>query len=102
MAFILKKFENQLVEIGHYQAVWAVQHGLPFSHFHIFSILELYNPEIGIFFTPIGEMGLALHELYEISGLPIGKVPYEEYVYTGEELHLLKVQHTEFMTLVES
>lgn len=38
-------------------------------------------------------MGLALHELYEVSGLPIGDDPYEEYVPTGEELHLLKAQN---------
>jgi len=35
-------------------------------------------------------MGLALYELYEILGLVIGDVPYEEYVPTTEELHLLK------------
>ena len=44
----------------------------------------------GTFFTPVGEMGLALHELYEVSGLVIGDAPYEEYVPTSEELHLLK------------
>ena len=34
-------------------------------------------------------MGLALHELYEISRLVIGDAPYEEYIPTTE-LHLLK------------
>jgi len=34
-------------------------------------------------------MGLALHELYEVSGLVMGDVPYEEYVPTSEELNLL-------------
>ena len=34
-------------------------------------------------------MELALHELYEVSGLVMGDAPYEEYVPT-EELHLLK------------
>ena len=43
-----------------------------------------------MFFTPVGEMGLALHELYEISELVIRDAPYEEYVPTTEELHLLK------------
>jgi len=42
------------------------------------------------FFTPVGEMGLALHELYEVSELVMGDAPYEEYVPTFEELHLLK------------
>ena len=35
-------------------------------------------------------MGLALHELYEVSGLVMGDAPYEEYIPTSEELHLLK------------
>ena len=49
-----------------------------------------YNPLTGTFFTPVGEMRLALHELYEVSGLVIGDAPHEEYVPTSEELHLLK------------
>ena len=47
----------------------------------------------GTFFTPVGEMGLALHELYEVSGLVIENAPYEEYVPTSEELHLLKKEN---------
>ena len=43
-----------------------------------------------MFFTPVGEMGLALHELYEVLGLVIRDAPYKEYVLTTEELHLLK------------
>ena len=43
-----------------------------------------------MFFTTIREMGLALHEIYEVSGLMIGDAPYEEYVPSTEELHLLK------------
>jgi len=35
-------------------------------------------------------MGLALHELYEVSGLVMGDAPHEEYVPTSEELHLLR------------
>ena len=35
-------------------------------------------------------MGLALHELHEVSGLATGDSPYEEYVPTTEELNLMK------------
>jgi len=35
-------------------------------------------------------MGLALHEMYKVSGLVIGDAPYEEYVPLTQELHLLK------------
>ena len=35
-------------------------------------------------------MGLALHDMYEVSGLVIRDASYEEYVPLTEELHLLK------------
>jgi len=43
-----------------------------------------------MFFTSVGEMGFALHEMYKISGLVIGDTPYEEYVPSIEKLYLLK------------
>ena len=43
-----------------------------------------------MFFTLIRKMGFALHEMYEISGLVMGDAPYEEYVPSTEEMHLLK------------
>ena len=42
------------------------------------------------FFTPLGEMGLVLHEMYEASGMMIEDAPDEEYVLSTEEQHLLK------------
>ena len=62
----------------------------PQSSHNFYGVLEQYNPLTGTFFTPVGEMGLALHELYEVSGLVMGDAPYEVYVPTSEELHLLK------------
>jgi len=35
-------------------------------------------------------MGLAVHQMYEVSGLVIGDALYEEYVPLTEELHMLK------------
>ena len=43
-----------------------------------------------MFFTMIGEMGFALHEMYEVSGLAIGDILYEKYVPSAEELHLME------------
>jgi len=43
-----------------------------------------------MFFTPVEEIGLAFHEMYEVSGLVIGDALYEEYVSSTEDLHLLK------------
>jgi len=70
--------------------VRAVQYGIPQSTQHIYAILERYNPETCTIFTPIRKMGLSLHEMYEVLGLMIGDAPYEEYVPSTEELHLLK------------
>ena len=55
-----------------------------------YGVLDRYNALTGTFFTLIGEMGLALDELYEVLGLVIGDALYEEYVPTTEELHVLK------------
>ena len=32
----------------------------------------------GTFFTPIGKFGMVLHEMWEVSNLPMGSLPYEE------------------------
>jgi len=52
-------------------------------------MLERYNPETCTFFTPVGEIGLALHEMYEVYGQVMGNILYEEYVPSAEELHLI-------------
>ena len=68
----------------------AVQYGIPQSTQYFYAILEWYNPKTCTFFTPIRKMRLAFHEMYEASGLEFGDAPYEEYVPSPEELHLLK------------
>ena len=83
--FVLTELGDLLKQAGLYQAVRAVQYGFPQSSHHFYGVFEHYNPLTGTFFTPIGEMGLALHELYEVSGLVIGDAPYEEYVPTIDE-----------------
>ena len=35
-------------------------------------------------------MRFALHEMFEVSGLFMGDLPYEKYIPSTEELHLLK------------
>jgi len=56
---------------------------------NFFAVLERYNPHSGTFFTPVGEMRLALHELWEVSKLPMGDLPYEEYFPGDQELRQL-------------
>lgn len=53
----------------------------------------MYNSETGTFFTPMGELGLTLHEMYEVSVLLMGEVPYEEHIPTIEELHRLRAKN---------
>jgi len=90
IGFALPEFEDLLLQAGLYGAMRAVQYGIPQSTQLFYAILEWYNPETCTFFTPIGEMGLALHEMYEVLGLVIGDALYEEYVPSTKKLHLLK------------
>ena len=69
VGFILVEFGALLQQVGLYYSVRAVQYGLPQSSHNFYGILEHYNSLTGTFFTPVGEMGLAFHELYEVSGL---------------------------------
>ena len=75
VSFVLADLRGLLEQAKLYQAVRAVQYGIPPSSQNFFGILERYNPLTGTFFTPVGEMGLALHELYEVSGLAMGILP---------------------------
>ena len=69
VGFVLVDLKVLLERVGLYAAVKAVQWGIPQSSQNFFGILERYNSLTGTFFTPVGEMGLALHELHEVSGL---------------------------------
>ena len=57
---------------------------------NFYAIFELYCPATGTFFTPVGELGMALHEMWEVSALPLGSFPYEEYFPCEAELTLLE------------
>jgi len=41
-------------------------------------MLEKHNPNTCTFFTPVGEMGFALHEMF---------LPYKEYILSTKELY---------------
>lgn len=75
-----------LKDIGLYGAIRNVQYGLSYSAYHLFGILEMYKPKSRTFFMLVGELGFALHEMFEVSLLSIGELPYEEMVSTTEEL----------------
>jgi len=67
-----------------------VCYGITLSYYNFFAILEKYNLDTCTFFTMVGEMGFALHEMFEVLGLSMGDLSYEEYISNTKELHLLK------------
>jgi len=75
---------------GLYAPLRATQFGIKTNVNSFFSVLELYNPDSCTFFTSDGELGLALHEMHDVTGLSMGEVPYEEYVPRNQELKILE------------
>jgi len=90
VGFALVKFEDLLLQTGLYGAMRDLQYGISQSTQHFYAMLERFNPETCTFITPIGEIGLALYEMYEVSVLVIGDAPYKKYVPSTEEQHMLK------------
>ena len=69
---------------------------------NFYAIFELYCPAAWTFFTPVGELGMALHEMWEVSALLMGSLPYEEYFPCEAELALLEKQELACSRLTES
>ena len=86
MGHVVDHLEEMLHRTHLFTAVRAVKYGITLSTYHFFAMLDMYNPNTTTFFTPSGELGFALHEMFEVSGLSMGEVPYEEYVSSAEEL----------------
>jgi len=59
---------------------------------NFYTIFELYCPTTGTFFTSVGELGMTLHEMWKVSALPMGSLPYEEYFPCVAKLALLEKQ----------
>ena len=90
ICFILKKLEGPLLQCGLYPAVRATCYGIAPSDYNFFGVLDKYNPDTCTFFTPVREMGFTLHEMFEVSKLSMRDLPYEKYILSTKELHLLK------------
>ena len=81
--YVLEYFKAELMKIGLHETVRATCHGIEITVPNFFTIFELYCPASRTF--PVDELGLALHEMWEISNLPMSSMPYEEYFpYTME------------------
>ena len=90
--YVLAHFEEDLERLGLYEAVRATCFGIQMSAANFYDIFALYCPAIGTFFTPVGELGMDLHEMWEVSTLLMGSLPYEEYFPCEAELALLEKQ----------
>ena len=53
VGFVLAELGDLLLQARLYEAVRAVQHGLPQSMQHFYAVLERYNPKTCTFFTPL-------------------------------------------------
>ncbi|ONK80280.1 uncharacterized protein A4U43_C01F15890 [Asparagus officinalis] len=89
--YVLSRWSEELHACGLYAAIRSTMYGLPVSAKHFFALCELYyNPDSNTFLTRHGELGLALHEMHKISGLPMGQMLYQEYFPSNHELNQLK------------
>jgi len=88
--YVLAHFEENLRRLGLYEAVRATCYAIQMSVANFFAIFELFCPTTGAFFTPVGELGTILHEIWEVSVLPMRSLPYEEYFPCEAELALLE------------
>ena len=89
--YVLTNFGKDLEKLNLHEAVRATCYGIEMKVACFYAILELYCTASGTF-TPVGELGMALHEMWEISALPFGSLPYEEYFPCKAELALLEKQ----------
>ena len=61
--FVLAYFEEDLERLRLHKDVRAICYSIQMSIVNFYAIFELYCPATGIFFTPVGELGMALHEM---------------------------------------
>ena len=83
------------MKIRLHEAVRATYYEIEISVPNFFTIFELYYPASGTFFTPVSELGLALHEMWEISNDPMGSMSYEEYFSCIKELEQMEKDNPE-------
>ena len=89
-SYVLGRWEGDLRSSGLYAPIRATMYGFPVSCCHFLALLETYVPDSNTFLTCGGELGLALHEMHQVSGLPMGDVPYQEYFPSNLQLEWLK------------
>ena len=90
--YILVYFREDLERLRLHEAARATCYDIHVSIANFYAILELYCPSTRTFFTLMDELGMTLHEIWEVSAFPMGSLPYEEYFPCEAELALLEKQ----------
>ena len=67
--YVLAHFKEDLERLGLRETVRATCYGIQMSIANFYAIFELYCLVTGTFFTPVGEVGITLHEMWEVSTL---------------------------------
>jgi len=87
---VLRELEEPLLQCWLYLVVRAVCYEINPRHYNFFGILEKYNPDTCILFTPVGKIGFTLHEMFKVWGMSMEDLPYEKYIPSTKKLHLLR------------
>jgi len=90
--YVLAHFKEDLERLGLLEAVRVTCYGIQMSVVNFYAIFELYYPATRTFFTLVGELGMVLYEMWEVSALPMGSLHYEKYFLCEAELALLEKQ----------
>jgi len=61
--YMLEVFDADLKQLGLNEAIMDTCFGINISVLTFYAIMEMYCLALGTFFTPIGELGMALHEM---------------------------------------
>jgi len=61
--YVLAHFEEDLKRLGLREAVRATYYGIQMSVANFYAIFKLYCLATWTFFTPVGELGMVLHEM---------------------------------------
>jgi len=88
--YVLEVFKTDLKRLRFHETVRATYFGINISVPTVYSILDMYCPASSTFFTPVGELGMALHEMWEVSNLSMGSKPCGDYFPCAEELAQLE------------
>lgn len=90
VGYVLSQFRGAFERLDLVDVIRAVKFGLPLSIQNFFNIMECYNSKTCTFFTPVGKMGMTIHKMHEVIGLPHVDFPYEELILNKWELRELK------------